>query len=462
MRHFQVAFLGGGPGGYVGALRAAQLGLSVGLIEGREVGGTCLNRGCIPTKALVRSAEVWREVQQAAEFGVVVDRATLDFARVIARKDKVVADLSGGIRQLLKRAKVTVIEGFGEFTEPGQIHISAQDGRETISADYIVLATGSVPARIPIPGAELPGVLTSDQILAATSLPESLAVIGGGVIGMEFASVYQSFGVKVTVVELLPAVLPNIDDEISRRLLPLLKRAGMDIYTKTAVKEIHNEAGSLVVVVEDEKGEVKQISAEQVLVCTGRRPNLHGIDAEKLGLKTEHGAIVVNTQMQTNLPNVYAIGDAVGGIMLAHVASAEGIVAAENIAGKETKISYKAVPNVIFTYPEIATVGMNEQELKLAGKKYRTSKFPFSANGKALAAGETAGTVKLLADENGVIIGASIFGAQAGSLIHELVVAVEKGLTGEDLAKTIHAHPTLSEAIMEAAHGVSGKALHLA
>ncbi len=285
-------------------------------------------------------------------------------------------------------------------------------------------------------------------------------VIGGGVIGLEFASVYRSFGVAVAVVEMLPTLLPNVDEEIVKRLTPLLKRSGVEVFTKTAVREIRR-AESLVVLVDDGQG-VKGLAADRVLVATGRKPNLQGIDVEALGLKTERGAIVVDDRMRTNLPGVYAVGDAVGGIMLAHVASAEGIIAAENIAGHDSVMDYRAVPGVIFTHPEIATVGASEQELKASGIKYKVSKFPFSANGKALAAGETLGTVKLLADEAGTIIGASIMGPQASSLIHELAVAVEKRLTADDLARTIHAHPTLAETIMEAAHGINGKPLHLA
>lgn len=460
MKHFQVAFLGGGPGGYVGALRAAQLGLSVVLIEGQRVGGNCLNRGCIPTKTLVKSAELWREIQRAKEFGITVGQMSIDFAQVMARKDQVVDTLVSGITHLLKAAKVPVIKGFGEISELGQLTIQTEEGIISITAENIVLATGSVPSRIPIPGFDLPGVVTSDELLCETSLPECLVIIGGGVIGLEFASIYQAFGVKVTVVEMLPSLLPNVDEEIVRRLTPLLKRSGIDILTKTMLKQIRQE-DCLVVEVENDKG-TKEILADCVLVAAGRRPNLQGIDVERLGLATERGAIVVNGQMQTNLSHVYAIGDLIGGIMLAHVASAEAIVAVEHIAGRNVEMNYRAIPTVIFTHPEIAMVGRTEQELTANGIKFKSSKFPFSANGKALASGETVGTVKILADENGVIVGASIMGPQASSLIHELTVAVEKRLTAEDLARTVHAHPTLAETIMEAAHGINGKPLHLA
>lgn len=456
MSHFQVVFLGGGPGGYVGALRAAQLGLSTALVEAGRVGGTCLNRGCIPTKSLVKSAEIVREIERAQEFGISVNKPEINFPQVMAYKDRVVNSLVGGIGQLLKGAKVQVIQGLGEFRQPGKVKVKTERGTEVVTADNIVLATGSVPARIPIPGADLPGVITSDEILSETTLPERLVIIGGGVIGLEFASIYQAFGVKVSVVEMMPSILPTVDEEMARRLTPQLKRSGIEVYTKAAVQEIR-QGESLVVVVKDDKG-LKEIPADRVLLATGRKPNLQGIDVEGLGLQTERGALVVNGQMQTNLPNVYAIGDAVGGIMLAHVASAEGITAAEHIAGHPVKMNYRAVPSVIFTNPEVAVVGQSEQELKSQGIEY---KFPFSANGKALSIGETAGTVKLLADDRGIIVGASIMGPQAGTLIHEVALAVEKELTGLDLARTVHAHPTLSETIMEAAHGLDAKALHL-
>ncbi|GAB6152442.1 dihydrolipoyl dehydrogenase [Desulfosporosinus burensis] len=458
---YQVGILGGGPGGYVCALRAAQLGLSVVLIEGERLGGTCLNRGCIPTKALVKSADLWREMGRAEEFGLFVSEKRVDFAAVNARKDQIVNALVSGVEKLMKAGNIRVIKGWGEFNQVGQISVTTDNGVEHIQVEKVVIATGSVPMRIPIPGADLPGVVTSEEILEGKELPKRLVVIGGGVIGLEFASIYEAFGVKVSVVEMLPTLLPTLDEEIPKRLTPLLKRSGIDVFTKTAVKQISQDGESLVVQVEDAKG-LKDIPADRVLLSTGRKPNLQGIDVHKLGLELEKGAIKVNAQMQTNLPNVYAIGDVVGGIMLAHVASAEGIIAIEHIAGHSVEMRYSAIPSAIFTHPEIATVGYTEQELKASGRDYRVSKFPFSANGKALALGESIGLVKILADAEGVIVGASIMGPQASTLISELVIAVEKGLRAEEIARTVHAHPTLPETIMEAAHGIDGKPLHLA
>jgi len=361
----------------------------------------------------------------------------------------------------MKAANIRVVKGWGEFKEVGQLSVTTENGVELISVENVVLATGSVPIRIPISGANLPGVVTSEELLEERELPKRLVVIGGGVVGLEFASIYKAFGVQVSVVEMLPTLLPTLDEEIPKRLTPLLKRSGMEIFTKTAVKQIQLVGKNLIVQVEDVKG-VRDILADRVLLSTGRKPSFRGIDVEKLGLETENRAIKVNAQMQTNLPNVYAIGDMVGGIMLAHVASAEGITAVEHIAGRSVGMNYKAIPSAIFTHPEIASVGYTEQELKASGKIYRASKFPFSANGKALALGESLGLVKILADDQGVIVGASIMGPQASSLISELVLAVEKGLRAEDLARTVHAHPTLPEAVMEAAHGINGRPLHLA
>ena len=400
-------------------------------------------------------------MKKSQEFGILAGEMSLDFAKVMSRKEQVVDTLVSGVDKLLKAAKVRVIYGWGEFTKPGQLEVQNGNDRQTVSVENIVLATGSIPASIPISGVDLPGVVTSDEILKENELPHRLVIIGGGVIGLEFASVFSAMGVKVTVVEMLPSLLANMDEEISKRLLPLLKRQGIEIMTKTAVESIRQEGGSLVVQAKNGT-QVQEIPADRVLIATGRKPNLQGIKVKELGIETERGALVVNAQMQTNLHKVYAIGDVVGGIMLAHVASNEGIIVAEHIAGQDVAMSYRAIPSAVFTYPEIATVGLTEQELKASGVDYRVSKFPFSANGKALALGDSMGLVKILADQAGVIVGGSIIGTQASSLIQELVVAVEKRMTGEELAHIVHAHPTLPEAIMEAAHGVKGKALHMA
>jgi dihydrolipoamide dehydrogenase len=462
VQKYHVAVIGGGPGGYVAALRAAQLGLNVVLVEKDSMGGTCLNRGCIPTKALVKSAELWREMNHAETFGLSAQGLSFDYTQVMARKNQVVATLVGGIDQLMKSKKITVVRGFAELSQPGKVTVNLPgEEKLEILADNVIIATGSEPSRPPIPGRDLPGVVTSDEALEDGKFPARVVVIGGGVIGMEFASIYASFGAKVTVVEMLPAILPNVDEELPKRAAPTFKKLGMEIVTKATVKEIKRQGEELQVVIEDAKG-VREVVCDQVLLSAGRRPVLSGIDIEKLNLRVEKGALVVNTKLETGVPGVYAIGDAVGGIMLAHVASAEGIVAAENCAGLDSSIDYRVVPNCIFTYPEIAGVGITEQEAKAQGLAVKVSKFPFTGNGKALAIGENLGTVKLISKEDGILVGAHILGPHASDLIHELALAVEKGLTGEDIAHTIHAHPTLSEAVMEAAHGLIGKPLHLA
>lgn len=459
MEHFQVGILGGGPGGYLCALRASQLGLSVILIEGKRVGGTCLNVGCIPTKVMVKSAQLWREFSRAEEFGIAIENKTFDFAKISQRKEVVVETLVNGVEKLLAAAKVRLVEGWGEFKEAGYLEALTAKGVEKFRVDNIVLATGSVPVPLHFSGIDLPGVQTSDEILNDPKLPASLVIIGGGVIGMEFAGIYSAFGTKVTVLEMLPGILPNVDAEVAKRMNPYFKRQGIEILSKTTVQKISASGNNLKVHVVSSKGESEMI-AERVLLATGRVPTLKGIDCEVLGLQTEKKAIVVNKQMETNLPGVYAVGDVVGGLMLAHVAYAEGVIAAENIAGFPAEMNYEVVPSAIFTYPEIATVGKTEQELKNGGVKYKVGKFPFAANGKALASGETLGIVKLLADEEGILLGATIIGPEASNLIQEIVLAIEQKMTGDQLAHIIHAHPTLPEAVMEAAYGIMGKPLH--
>ncbi|NMA70029.1 MAG: dihydrolipoyl dehydrogenase [Desulfitobacterium sp.] len=461
MERFQIGILGGGPGGYVCALRAAQLGFSVVIVEGERLGGICLNKGCVPTKTLVKGAEVWREVKKAEDFGIQLGERTLDFPKLMARKDQVVETLVKGITQLMKKNKITVIEGWGEVKDPRHIEVSTESGKISLEVDHLVIATGSTPALLPIPGVDLPGVITSDEILALDKLPQSLVVIGGGVIGLEFASIFQELGSKVTVVEMLPTLLGNIDEEIPKRLTPLLKRSGMEVLTKNKVQKISQNSEGLIVEVENSKGS-REIPTEMVLVATGRKPNLRGVDVEALGLEMERGAIQVNEYMETSVPNVYAIGDVTGGVMLAHVASMAGVVVAEHLAGLPSTMTEKIIPSVIFTYPEIAVVGATEQSLKESGKPYKVSKFPFSANGKAVTLGETIGLVKLLADEEGVLLGASIMGPEASNLIQECVLAIEMGVKAQDLAAIIHAHPTLPEAVQEAAHGIMERPIHLA
>jgi len=460
---FDVTVVGGGPGGYVAAIKASQLGAKVALVNKSSMGGTCLNRGCIPTKSMVKSASLWRELQEAGEFGIEVENPRINYDKVLARQEKVVKTLVAGTETLMKKNKIEVFSGAAAVEQPGKVTVSMEDGSKLVlETDKIIIATGSTTARIPVPGLDMPGILTSDSILQLPQIPDSLTIIGGGVIGMEFASIFSAFGSHVTVVEMLPNILPMVDDEITKRLRPVFKKAGINILTKSKVKEVRSKGDSYETVVETTKGE-EIITSSKVLLAAGRVPVMEGIDTEKLNLKLDGKAIWVNEKMETNVEGIYAVGDVVGGTMLAHAASFEGLIAAENAMGKDMTMDYSAVPSCIFCYPEIASVGLTENQAKEAGIDIIKSKFPFTANGKALTMGETVGTVKLIADkESGVIIGGHIMGPHATDLIAEITLAIKANLTGKEVAETIHAHPTLAETVMEAAHGLVDKPLHLA
>ena len=456
---YDIVIIGGGPGGYVAAIRAAQLGGKVALVEKDRVGGICLNRGCIPTKALVRSVEVLQLVDEAPAFGVIVEEPAFDFARIMARKDEVVARLVGGVERLLKAHKVKVISGTATIPQPGLVLVNAANGDHRLATEDIVIATGSVPARPPIAGLDAPGVLTSAEVLELEEAPDSLAVIGGGVIGLEFASIFHALGTKVTVLEMLPTLLPTVDSGLARRYKSYLQRGGVEVHLRARVEEISPKGNGLEVRVADSS---EEIEAEKVLVATGRAPYTEGLGLEELGVKRERGAIVVDEHMSTNVPGLHAIGDVTGGIMLAHLASRQGEVAVENILGHPVAMDYRAVPNCVYTLPEIAGVGLTEQEAKAEGLDYKIASFPFSASGRALTIGETTGMVKLVCESaSGKVWGMHIMGPQASDLIAEGTLAIQMGATAKDIAETIHAHPTLSEAIMEAAKAAAfGQAIH--
>jgi dihydrolipoamide dehydrogenase len=463
---YELVIIGGGPGGYVAAVRAAQLGAKVALVEKDRVGGTCLNRGCIPTKALVRSVEVLQLVDQSPAFGVVVEEPAFDFARIMTRKNEIVARLVGGVEGLLKAYKVEVVSGTATVREPGLVLVNSANGNQFPASSFqrlisknILIATGSVPARPPIAGLDAPGVLTSADVLELKEAPDSLAVIGGGVIGLEFASIFHALGTKVIVLEMLPTLLPTVDGELARRYKSHLQRGGVEVHLRARVEEIRPKGDGLAVRVADSGEEVE---AEKVLVATGRVPYTEGLGLEELGVQRERGAIVVDEHMATNVPGIYAIGDVTGGIMLAHLASRQGEVAVENILGYPVAMDYRAVPNCVFTLPEIAGVGLTEQEAKSEGLDYEVARFPFSASGRALTIGETTGLVKLICErESGKVLGMHIMGTQASDLIAEGTLAIQVGATAKDIAETIHAHPTLPEAIMEAAKAAAfGQAIH--
>lgn len=461
MMDFDVVIIGGGPGGYEAAIRGSQLGLKVCLVEKDSLGGTCLNRGCIPTKALYRNAEIVNTLKNIDEYGISIEGYSVDISRIQERKQNIVNQLVGGIEQLLKANKIEVLTGIGSIKDGNTVTVVFENGeKRDLGTKNIIIATGSKAFLPPIPGADTPGIYTSDDILNFSELPESLAIIGGGVIGMEFAGIFNSLGSKVTVIEFLPSILAQIDSDLTKRLGVSLKKKGIDIHTSTKVTKIEKKDDGFIVFAEGKKGEI-QVPAEKVLISTGRMPVTEGLNLEAVEIDFDRKGIKVDKNFRTNLKNVYAIGDVNGKMMLAHAASHQGIAVIEEIAGIITDETAKPVPGCVFIFPEIATAGITEDEAKNLGIEYKVSKFLFGANGKALALGETEGMMKVLSDKNNTIIGVHIMGPHASDLIHEGTLAISKGLNVDDIAQTIHAHPTLSEAFLEAVLGLKGQAIHM-
>jgi dihydrolipoamide dehydrogenase len=460
---YDLVIVGGGTGGYVCAIRAAQLGLKISLVEKAHLGGVCLNWGCIPTKALLRSANAYLEAQRLAEFGVQVgDDISFDWATMMARKGEIVETLVGGVEKLLAGHDVKVLNGTARLASPQCVEVTLNDGGQTtLEARNIIIATGSVPAKPPIPGLDLPGVVTSDDILALTSLPGRLAIIGGGVIGVEFAVLFAALGVQVTVIEMLPNILPPVDQELAKRYRIHLKRQGVDLKLNARVEAVTSGEDDLQVryMLRNKQA---MVEADLVLNATGRVPFSEGLGLEELNVKRERGRVLVDDRLATNVPGIYAIGDVTGEVLLAHVASRQGEVAAEVIAGYDTRMDYRAVPNVVFSMPEIAGVGLTSQEAKEQGIEVEVGVFPFSASGKALAQGETEGQVRLLCEPgSGKVLGMHVMGPGASDLVAEGALAVQLGVTAKEVAETIHAHPTLPEAVAEAARTVAfGEAIH--
>ncbi len=456
MEQKDVVVIGGGPGGYVAAIHAAHLGADVALIEKDRLGGTCLNRGCIPTKALVRSTEILLAAKSADEFGVAIGSVKASLPQIMARKTKVVDALVSGVEQLIKANKISLHRGIGRLTSPRRAKVNTTE----IAAKKIIIATGSESALLPIDGLDLPGVLTTDEILELEELPESLVVIGGSHVGVEFASIFNALGTKVTIVKRRPLLLEPIDQEIGRRFAQLLSRQGIRVITGAAVKSVVKDKALLRVVWNTPEGE-DGVNGQAVLMATGRRPYSEEVGCSELGLKMEEGAINVNECLETNIEGVYAIGDVLGKYMLAHVASYEGEIAAENALGRKRQADYRAVPTCIFTYPEIAGVGITEQDAKDSRIPHKVNKFPFAACGRAVAMGETIGMVKIICHaSDGKVLGVHIMGPHASDLIAEGTLAVQLGATAKDLAHTIHAHPTLPEAVHETAMGLLDGAIH--
>jgi len=453
--------LGAGPGGYVAALKAAQLGAEVTVVEDAEVGGTCLNRGCIPTKALVASAEAIHKAKNLKNYGVDVSGEIVpNLSRIMERKDKVVSTQVKGIRSLFKSWGVTLIEGKGMLLTPEKVEVEKKDGSvEIVETDKIIIATGSKPARIPIFPFDGEHILSSDDALNIRSIPKSLIIVGAGVIGCEFACIFRELGTEVTMVEMMPRAISTEDPEISRLLEKELKKKKIRLLTGVKVETVEGRHDGIHVGLAGGK----ELVAEKLLVSIGRSLNTEDIGLEATGIKKgSRGEIVVNERMETNIDGIYAIGDVTGGILLAHVASKEGMVAAYNACGIEKKIDYSVVPAAIFTSPEIASVGLRENEASEKGIDYITGHFQFRALGKAHAMGEIAGFVKVIAEKGtDRLLGIHIIGPNASDLIHEAAVAMKAGLKARDIADTIHAHPTLSEGLMEAAEDVHGEAIHV-
>ncbi|WP_446896979.1 dihydrolipoyl dehydrogenase [Clostridium sp. LBM24168] len=458
----RVLVIGGGPGGYIAAIRAAQLGNEVTLVEKEKLGGTCLNVGCIPTKALLHSAELFSEIKNSSEFGIEVSSAIINWNNVQKRKEKITKKLVSGVKGLLSANKVKVVEGTAAFESQNSVSVVKKDGSiDKVDFDDAIISTGSVPFIPPIPGVKLDGVLDSTAALNLKSIPESIAIIGGGVIGIEFATLFSELGSKVTILEMLPFVLPPIDRQISDIISKKLSAKGVSINTGCRVTEIKNNAGSFEVSFTRQNDNLN-VQADKVLVAIGRRPNLKGLEAEKIGIRTEKGHVCVDDQMRTNIRNIYAIGDCTGKNMLAHVASEQGVVAAENISGESVTMDYKTVPACVYTKPEIASVGITEEKAKESGVDYKIGIFPISANGKAMISGDTDGIVKIIADkETEEILGVHILAPRATDLITEGALALKLEATVEEIITTVHAHPTIGEAFKEAALAVEKRSLNM-
>ena len=451
-KQFDTVVIGGGPGGYVAAIRLAQLGKKTALIEKDKIGGTCLNRGCIPTKALLQSAEVYRTVKEAATYGVTAGEAAFDYAKIASRKTSVVEKLRRGVGALEKKNGVEVINGTASFKDTHTLTVGADE----IEAKNFIIATGSAPARVPILGIDGPNVVDSDAVLSWTQCPKSVAIIGGGVIGIEFATLFAALGVKVSVIEMLPEILPPIDAEIAAMMRKELTKRGVDIYVGAKVEKI--EPG---VTVNFTQGEAKSVTAEYCIVAIGRRPVTDGLNLEATGVEMNRGFVVVDEYLKTNVPGIYAIGDVTGKIQLAHVASSQGLVAAANIAGNSKKMRYDIVPSCVYTEPEIASIGLTEAQVKEKGLSYKVGRFATAANGRSMIMGESAGTAKVIVEEKtGELLGCHIMAPRATDMIGEIATAMRAEGTIDELSDTIHAHPTVSEMIMEAAHDSQGHCIH--
>ena len=462
MSQFDITIIGSGPGGYVAAIRAAQLGFKTAIIEKYPtLGGTCLNVGCIPSKALLDSSEHFEKAKhEFADYGILINEPKVDLPKMIARKNAVVEQTTKGINYLMDKNKVTVFEGVGSFESATKIKITKNDGStESIESKYTIIATGSKPSTLPFITIDKERIITSTEALGLQEVPKKLLVIGGGVIGLELGSVYMRLGAEVTVIEYLDKIIPGMDGALSKELQKVLKKQGMKFSLSTAVSGVERIGDSVRVTATDKKGEEVIFEGDYCLVSVGRRPYTDGLSLENAGVELdERGRVKVNDHLQTNIPNIYAIGDVVKGVMLAHKAEEEGEFVVESLAGQKPHINYNLIPGVVYTWPEVAGVGKTEEQLKAEGIDYKVGNFPMRALGRSRASGDTDGFVKILADaKTDEILGFHIIGARAADLIAEGVTAMEFRASAEDLTRMSHAHPTYAEAIKEAALDATAK-----
>ena len=467
MSQFDVTVIGSGPGGYVAAIRCAQLGLKTAIIEKYPtMGGTCLNVGCIPSKALLDSSEHFENAKHNfANHGILIDEPKADLARMIARKNEVVDQTTKGINFLMDKNKVTVFEGVGSFESATQVKVTKNDGSsEIIDSKYIIIATGSKPSSLPFITIDKERIITSTEALNLKEIPKHLVVIGGGVIGLELGSVYKRLGSEVTVVEFMDRIIPTMDGALSKELNKVLRKQGMKFMLSTAVQAVERNGDSVKVTAKDKKGEEVVVEGDYVLVSVGRKPYTDGLSLEKAGVDLdERGRVKTNEHLQTNVSNIYAIGDVVAGAMLAHKASEEGVLVAEQLAGQKPHINYNLIPGVVYTWPEVAAVGKTEEQLKAEGVAIKVGNFPMRALGRSRASGDVDGFIKIIADEKtDEVLGVHMIGARAADMIAAAVTAMEFRASAEDIARMSHAHPTFAEAIKEAALDATGKiALHM-
>ena len=461
---FQAVVIGGGPGGYVCAIRLAQLGLKTACIESRgTLGGTCLNVGCIPSKSLLNLSEEFHKVQNLSNKGIEIGEVKLNLSKMMKSKDKAVTILTKGVEFLLKKNKVTYFKGTGSFKSKNEVSIKDEKNKETIiSSEKIIIATGSVPVSLPGIDFDEKIIVSSTGALKLEKVPKKMVVVGGGYIGLEMGSVWSRLGSEVHVIEFLDHITPGMDKEISQEFMKILKKQGINFHMQHKVELVKTNSSGAIISTKDKDGNKKDFNTDIVLVSVGRKPNTNGLNLEKIGVKLDdRKRIKTNKEFQTNVKNIYAIGDVIVGPMLAHKAEDEGIAVAENIAGQSGHVNYNTIPGVIYTTPEVASIGQTEEQLKEKNIKYKIGKFSFMANSRAKAIDHSEGFVKILADEKtDKVLGAHLIGPHAGELIAEIGVAMEFGASSEDIARTCHAHPTFSEAVKEAALSVDKRAIH--